>query len=68
LIRPFSGEFKDWTFNLYSTTGDFDEWAYRLFMEIPLLDLDEKIKNLELSLDIPGGCDTIYLEDIYVNL
>ena len=68
LIRPFSGEFKEWTYNLYATSWDFDEWAYRLYLELPVLDLDEKIKNLNVSLDIPGGCSTVYAEDIYVNL
>ena len=68
LIRPFSGEFKDWTYNLYATSWSFDEWAYRLYLELPVLDLDEKIKKLDISLDIPGGCSTVYAEDIYVNL
>jgi hypothetical protein len=35
---------------------------------LPALDLNEDIENLELSLEIPGGCSTIYLEDVYVNL
>ena len=68
LIRSFSGEFKDWTYNLYTTSWDFDEWAYRLYLKLPVLDLNEKIKNLEVDLDIPGGCSTVYTEDIYVNL
>ena len=68
LIRPFSGEFKDWTYDLYATSWDFDEWAYRLYLKLPVLDLNEKIKNLDVSLDIPGGCKTVYTEDIYVNL
>jgi hypothetical protein len=33
-----------------------------------MLDLNEKIKNLEINLDIPGGCSAIYLEDLYLNL
>jgi len=68
LVRPFSGSFSDWTHNLYATSGDFNEWAYRLYLGLPVLDLNEDIENLELSLEIPGGCSTIYLEDVYVNL
>lgn len=68
LIRQFSGEFKDWTYNLYATSWSFDEWAYRMYLKLPVLDLDEKIKNLDVSLDIPGGCSTVYTEDIYINL
>jgi len=68
LIRPFSGDFSDWTYNSFATSGDFDEWRYRLYLKLPMLDLNEKIKNLEINLDIPGGCSAIYLEDIYLNL
>ncbi len=68
LIRPFSGDFSDWTYNSFATSGDFDEWGYRLYLKLPMLDLNEKIKNLEINLDIPGGCSAIYLEDIYLNL
>lgn len=68
LIRPFSGEFKDWTYNLYATSWSFDEWVYKMYLKLPVLDLSEKIKNLDVSLDIPGGCSAIYAEDIYVNL
>ena len=68
LIVPFSGNFSDWTYNLYSTSEDFDERAYRLYLKLPMLDLNEQIKNFELSLEVPGGCSTIYTEDIYVNL
>lgn len=68
LIRPFSGEFKEWTYNLYAMSWTFDEWAYRLYLELPVLDLNGKIKNLDVSLDVPGGCKNLYTEDIYVNL
>ena len=68
LVRPFSGSFNDWTHNLYATSGDFNEWGYRLYLGLPMLDLNGNIDNLEVSLEVPGGCSTIYLEDVYVNL
>lgn len=68
LIRPFSGEFNEWTYSLFATTGGFDEWTYRLYLQLPLLNLNWKIKNLELTLDMPSGSDKIYMEDVYVNL
>ena len=54
LVRPFSGEYED--------------WAYRLYLPLPILDLGETVKNFELLLDVPWWCDTVYQEDITVNI
>lgn len=54
LVRPFSGEYED--------------WAYRMFLPIPTLDLLEQTYNLELMLDVPWWCENLYQEDISVKI
>lgn len=54
LIKPFSWEFED--------------WAYRLYLPLPTLNLGEAIKNFELLLDVPWWCDTVYEEDVSVEI
>ena len=53
LIRPFSWEYED--------------RAYRLYLPLPTMYLFEDIENLEVTLDVPWGCETIYKEDVSVN-
>ena len=55
LIRPF--------------TGEDAEWAYRMFLPLPIFDTYEDIDNFELELDFPQSdfpdfCSWIYREDI----
>ena len=54
LVKPFSWEFED--------------RAYRLSLSLPILNLSEKIKDLELMLDIPWGCESIYQEDVSIEI
>lgn len=53
LIRPFSWE--------------YENRAYRLYIPLPTMNLYEDIENLEITLDVPWGCETLYKEDISVN-
>lgn len=53
LIRSFSWEYED--------------RAYRLYLPLPTMYLFEDIENLEITLDVPWGCETIYKEDVSVN-
>ncbi len=55
LIRPFSGE--------------DEEWAYRMFLPLPIFNTYEDIDNFELELkfpesDFPDFCSWVYREDI----
>ena len=55
LIRPF--------------TGEDAEWAYKMFLPLPIFDTYEDIDNFELELDFPQSdfpdfCSWIYREDI----
>ena len=55
LIRPF--------------TGEDEEWAYRIFLPLPVFDMYEDIDNFELELefpesDFPDFCSWVYREDI----
>ena len=55
LIRPF--------------TGEDEEWAYRIYLPLPVFNAYEDIDNFELELnfpqsDFPDFCSWIYREDI----
>jgi hypothetical protein len=39
LVRPF--------------TGEDEEWAYRMFLPLPVFDTYEDVSNFELELDFP---------------
>lgn len=53
LIRPFSWE--------------YENRAYRLYIPLPTMNLYEDIEDLEITLDVPWGCESLYKEDISVN-
>ena len=55
LVRPF--------------TGEDEEWAYRMFLSLPVFDTYEDVNNFELELnfpqsDFPDFCSWIYREDV----
>lgn len=61
-----------WTYSIYWLVrpffGEYEDWAYRMFLPIPILDLLEWVNNIELILDIPWWCENLYQEDISVKI
>lgn len=61
-----------WNYSVYwfvrPFTGEFEDRAYRLYLPLPILNLSENVKNLEIMLDVPWWCEKIYKEDVYVKI
>ncbi len=50
-------------------TGEFEDWAYKMILPLPIFNINEGTDNFELRLDVPWGCTkNIYQEDVSVQI